>query len=129
MRAVLLATAFCLITVPAFAVDPWAGTATADIQDTAQVNDVTGGATVVAEEARSGFGNPFANASTAALDGTDDAAAALNAIAPAAGETNTDATDAAAVEPAAGTEPVTEDNSGEPVEIAPEDKGTDIVGP
>ena len=125
MRALLLATAFCLITVPAFAVDPWAGTAV----ETAQVNDVTGGATVVAEEARSGFGNPFANASNAALDGTDDAAAALNAIAPAAGETTDSADEAAAVEPAAGTEPVTEDNSGEPVEIAPEDKGPDSGGP
>ena len=126
MRALLLAATFCLITVPAFAVDPWAGTPV----ETAQVNDVTGGATVVAEDARSGFGNPFANASNSALDGMDDDAATLNTIAPAAGETtDADADAAAAVEPAAGTEPVIEDNSGEPVEIAPEDKGTDIVGP
>lgn len=122
MRAVLLATAFCLIALPAFAVDPWAGT---EVQ-TAQATDITGGATVVAEETRSGFGNPFAHTNNAALDGTDDAAA-LNAIAPAAGETTAD--DAATIEPAAGAEtPVIED-AGEPVEIAPEDKGTDIVGP
>lgn len=125
MRAVLLATAFCLIALPAFAVDPWAGT---DVQ-TAQAADITGGATVVAEEARSGFGNPFAHAGNAALGDVDDAAAALNAIAPAAGETGDAADDAATIEPAAGAETPEIEDGGEPVEIAPEDKGNDIVGP
>lgn len=123
MRTLLLATAFCLFTVPAFAVDPWAGTVVAQ-----NGTDATGGATVVARENNSGFGNPFANNGVAALEGADDNAAALNAIAPAAGD-EAGADDAAAIEPAAGVEtPVTED-SGEAVEIAPEDKGNDIVGP